>query len=123
VRSGPILVVEDDAELRRDTCEALEEAGYVTLAAADGADAMRLLRTVSLMPSLILLDLEMAGVDGYQFRTWQRATEPFRQVPVIVVSGVPELDQIASALEVEGGISKPVKPDTIIAEAKRFVAG
>src|SRR3989454_11108836 len=73
--TAPILVVEDNADVR-DAWEALLEGeGYRVVSAASGREALRWLRSSEVMPALILLDLIMPGMNGWDFRAEQRSEE------------------------------------------------
>ncbi|MEZ0228834.1 MAG: response regulator, partial [Planctomycetota bacterium] len=105
-----ILIVDDDPEHRRDTCELLHEEGYRTLAAWNGREAFGLLLTASAVPSLIVLDLVMDTVDGPEFRRRQLSTPRFADVPILVVSGRPDGEKAARELEADGFLAKPFDP-------------
>ncbi len=108
-----VLLIDDD-ELVRDTLhDFLSDEGYGALLASDGAEALKLLTSASPRPSLIILDLKMPNVDGWQFRE-QLARDPdLASIPVIVVTAVPsasmsdvtvlrkplDLEQLADAIE------------------------
>jgi DNA-binding response OmpR family regulator len=79
-----ILIVDDDDDLRRALCLALEDEGYDVLAFGDGQAALAALE--SWRPHVILLDLMMPGLDGWDFRACQLATPGLEDVPVIVLS-------------------------------------
>ncbi len=84
----PILIVDDNAD-RRESCRALlEVAGHAVDLAASGDHALRLLRS-GLRPNLILLDIMMPGMDGFEFRQAQLGDPELAQIPVIVCSGYP----------------------------------
>src|SRR6266404_2870121 len=84
--TAPILVVEDNADVR-DAWEALLEGeGYRVVSAASGREALRWLRSSEVMPTLILLDLIMPGMNGWDFRAEQSQDETLASIPVIVVS-------------------------------------
>ena len=84
-RVSRVLVVDDDPELRITLCEALSEEGYLAEQATDGADAVRHIAT-QIRPDLILMDLRMPVMDGYQFLERRLVDQTLRQIPVIVVS-------------------------------------
>src|SRR5882724_8727460 len=87
--TAPILVVEDNADVR-DAWEALLEGeGYRVVSAASGREALRWLRSSEVMPALILLDLIMPGMNGWDFRAEQSQDETLASIPVIVVSADP----------------------------------
>jgi CheY-like chemotaxis protein len=71
-----ILVVDDDPDIRETITELLQEEGYVVTAAAHGGEALSALRADPTV-GLILLDLMMPIMDGWQFRNEQRQDRPF----------------------------------------------
>jgi CheY-like chemotaxis protein len=83
--SRPILIVDDDKDVRSALAELLEGEGYVVAGAPDGGEALRMMRG-GLHPAVILLDLMMPGMDGWDFRTEQERDPAFARVPVVIVS-------------------------------------
>jgi CheY-like chemotaxis protein len=81
-----VMVVEDDAAVRDSVSEALETEGYRVYAAADGAEALRVLGQVP-TPSLILLDLMMPVMDGWELLRRLKQDQRLSAVPVAIVSG------------------------------------
>ena len=84
---GPVLIVEDDADLREMMAQLLTVEGYTVEAAANGHDALEFLRSGPL-PALILLDLMMPVMDGWEFWRRQRDDPAIAAVPVVVLSAV-----------------------------------
>lgn len=84
---GPnrVLVVEDELALREVIREALEDEGFVTLAARDGVEAVANLRS-GLRPCLIVLDLMMPRMSGWEFADWLLTEQDLRAIPFIVVT-------------------------------------
>jgi CheY-like chemotaxis protein len=94
--SGPpasILVVDDDHDIRAALCEILTSEGYRVVHAANGADALSRLHAQD-APNLVLLDLRMPMMDGYEFLRRRDADSSLKGIPVIVVSAT---DVIAAA--------------------------
>jgi CheY-like chemotaxis protein len=86
--TGPvasILVVDDDFDIREVLCDILASEGYRVLPAANGADALRHLRGCD-VPNLVLLDLRMPVMDGYEFLKRRAADSSLKEIPVIVLS-------------------------------------
>src|SRR5260370_35631662 len=81
----PILIVEDDLDIRDALQEILEDEGYLPYAAANGAEALEVLDRVP-KPGLVLLDLMMPVMDGYQFLEIFRANPEFSAIPAGVVT-------------------------------------
>jgi len=79
-----ILVIEDDYAMRDSLTQALAGEGFQVLASSDGVDALAKLATVQ--PCLMLLDLMMPGMDGWQFMEELRIHPGFSRIPVVVVS-------------------------------------
>lgn len=83
----PILIVEDDADLREMMAQLLILEGYRAEAVANGRDALEYLRRGD-RPDLILLDLMMPVMDGWEFRRRQREDPALAGVPVVVLSAL-----------------------------------
>jgi two-component system, NtrC family, C4-dicarboxylate transport response regulator DctD len=80
-----ILVVDDEPGLRRLACQTLERAGYVTLEAEDGAQALRLLEQHARLVALVVSDIRMPQVDGIELE--QTCRERWPTLPVLLMSG------------------------------------
>jgi GAF domain-containing protein/CheY-like chemotaxis protein len=83
-RDLPVLVVDDDAEVRRLLRRMLEPAGYAVVEAENGRAALERLREIP--PSVILLDLMMPEMDGFEFVAELRRHEAWRGVPIVVIT-------------------------------------
>ncbi len=85
VAVGPVLVVDDDRDLREAVSALLETMGFRVVAAANGREALaRIAR--ERVPCLVVLDLEMPIMDGWQFREAMLANRRLARVPVVVTS-------------------------------------
>jgi CheY-like chemotaxis protein len=80
-----VLVVDDDADLRRTLCEVLADEGFDPVGVADGAAALAYLER-SPSPAAILLDLMMPNMDGWSFREEQLRDPRLAKIPVIVMT-------------------------------------
>jgi GAF domain-containing protein/DNA-binding response OmpR family regulator len=83
-RDLPVLVVDDDVAVRQLLRRMLEPAGYTVLEAGDGRAALERLREVS--PGVVLLDLMMPEMDGFEFVAEFRRHEPWRTIPIVVIT-------------------------------------
>ncbi len=83
-RDLPVLIVDDDADLRRLVRQLLERDGYKVAEAENGREALAVLPEIA--PGLILLDLMMPEMDGFEFVIELRRHEESRQIPVIVIT-------------------------------------
>ena len=105
--SGPILVVEDDPDVRDAMTAILESEGYEVVGAAEGHEALDRLRGGS-PPCVILLDLMMPVMDGFEFRVQQLQDPELADIPVIVFSSGGDLHRKVSPLAADGWLAKPI---------------
>lgn len=94
-RRPHILVVDDDRDVRESISEFLEQDGCSVTSAADGLGALTYLRQCTSPPDLILLDLAMPRMNGFQFREAQLEEPDYAGIPVAVVSAENCADRIA----------------------------
>jgi len=104
-----ILVVDDDAQIREYYTSALRMYGYDVVAAPDGSAALEIIKHMA--PGLVVLDLDMPRVDGWTVLRELAARESTRAVPVIVVTGEENADQIEGAA---AACRKPVPVDRLL---------
>ncbi|RKH11834.1 response regulator [Corallococcus sp. CA053C] len=112
----PVLVVEDDEDVRAAVAEILEGEGYEVVVAANGREALEELVHVK-SPCLILLDLRMPVMDGPEFLSRLRADWPkLKDVPVLLLTAV-----VTEALPGTHGIlRKPIIPDELVTSVSRL---
>lgn len=114
-----VFIVEDDADVREMLAQALELEGYSVSAAVNGQDALDKLRTES-PPCVILLDLMMPIMNGWQFLAIQATDPALAAIPVVVLSGDATLDTKAQSLGAAGYMRKPISIDTLFTTVKRY---
>jgi CheY-like chemotaxis protein len=114
-----VLVVEDDRDARDLLIYVLEDKGYAAAGAAHGREALGWLRASERPPCLILLDLMMPVMDGWQFRREQQRDPGLCAIPVLVVSAAAGLSQEAAALGAAGCVTKPVDVDHLMNLVRR----
>jgi adenylate cyclase len=107
---GRLLVVDDDESNRDMLSRRLQRDGYTVQMAANGVEALRLLRASPF--DLLLLDLIMPGLDGYQVLLRMKQDPALRGVPVIMLSALDQEEGIARCLEAgaEDYVAKPFRP-------------
>jgi CheY-like chemotaxis protein len=102
-----ILIVEDDPDSREMFVELLRGGGYSVIATRNGKDAMTFL-AVNAPPDVILLDMFMPEMDGWQFRRTQEADARLAAIPVVVVSAVRAAANSAVRSGAAAFLQKPV---------------
>ena len=111
--TAPVLVVEDDAGVRGAFAALLASEGYRVMEAADGLEALNVLRAAEDLPCLILLDLMMPRMNGWDFCAVQKRDERLGSVPVVVVSADP-LAARATRMGAAAVLQKPADPDQLL---------
>jgi CheY-like chemotaxis protein len=106
-----VLVVEDDADLVSLMELVLGDAGYRVRTAPEGGVALA--RVAEEMPGLILLDMRMPGMNGWEFAREFRARHG-RAAPIVVVTAAENARARAAEVEAEGWLSKPFEIDDVL---------
>jgi two-component system cell cycle response regulator DivK len=116
---GPILLVEDDAETRLAYRTLLDHAGWSVHEASDGEQALRILGGV--LPCVVVMDISIPGVDGWEMTRRLKLDERTRDVPVLLVTGhaLDEDRQRARDLGCAGYLVKPLSPSRFVEEVER----
>jgi CheY-like chemotaxis protein len=122
-KEGRILVVDDDPDFLAITTRVLTAAGYETVTAANGAEALAAMRHRK--PDVVLLDIMMSTVlDGLSVSEEMQADLELRDLPVIMVSSIAETEYAAvfptdGYVHMDAWISKPVQPDDLLEKVSR----
>ena len=117
--SGRVLVVDDTAFNRQLLTRLLRTIGHEPLEAADGAAALTLLRDPATAPvDVILLDIVMPVMDGYETLAALKADAALRHIPVIVISGVDELESVVRCIDMGAADYLPKTVDPAILRAR-----
>jgi len=103
-----ILLIEDDHDVRDTLVEALRDQGYTVRTASNGADALHRLRD-GWQPCLIVLDLMMPVMDGWEFRHAQLQDPALAAIPVVILTADGNARQKAAKMSAVLGMSKPVR--------------
>ena len=115
-----ILLIEDNEQNRYLATFLLEKHGYEVVAAADGPRGIELAQ--QLAPALILLDIQLPGMDGYAVARALRALPALRETPIIAVTSYAMVGDREKCLAAgcKGYIEKPINPETFVTEIARF---
>lgn len=112
-----VLIVEDDPEIRETLKEIIELEGYSALTAPDGQKALEILRELSIRPCLVLLDLMMPVMNGWELLEHRERDVILAAIPVVVISAAGERAQKASAT---AHIKKPVDIDVLLSTVRQY---
>jgi CheY-like chemotaxis protein len=114
--SKRILIVEDALDIQFLLAHLLRSEGYQVDCAIDGLAALELLNSAEKLPGIILLDIMMPGMDGYQFREEQLKHERIAAIPVIVMTAAGDVQSKTASIEAQGFLKKPFSDITTILE-------
>ena len=120
-RGRAILVVDDSATVRKLIAGKLEKCGHEVYCAADGVEALEQLDSVT--PDLILLDITMPRMDGYQVCKVIRSKETTKDIPVVMISGKDGFfDKVRGRMAgTTGYITKPFGPETLMKAVETYL--
>ena len=117
MRSRPVvLVADDDPDILMLISLTLERDGYEVVAATDGLTALE--TALDRVPHLVVHDLMMPGIDGYEVTRRLRSEHATRDLPIVVVTAAAEESQAAKALEAgaDAYVKKPFSPSELLAK-------
>ena len=106
-----VLVVEDDEDTRMLYSDGLGYVGYRVITAATGVEGLRAARDQH--PDVILLDVSLAGADGWEVIRCLKASRATGDIPVLLVTGYPNLGERAEAEGCSGCLTKPFRLDAL----------
>lgn len=120
----PILVVDDDADIRQLVAELLRLTGYEPYTASSGVEALELLATAQVVPDLVLLDVQMPELDGWDTLRAIRASASIGDLAVVLctVKASPVDLALGWALGCDGYVVKPFAIDGLVAEVEAVLA-
>ncbi len=116
-----VLVVDDDFDIRDTLRELLEIEGLRVAIASTGREALQRLRD-GVRPDLILLDLMMPEMSGWEFRGEQLRDPELADIPVVILSATPDVGKTASELHAAGYVRKPFDLDQLLDMVQERVA-
>ncbi len=118
--SPHVLIVDDDCLAREAFARLLRAEGYAVSEAGDGREALLRLRADG-PHSLVLLDLMMPHMDGWQFLDVRKRDPELARSPVVLVTGVGHIHLAAvRALGADGALQKPVTPEELLDVVRQY---
>ena len=117
-----VLVVDDSLTVRRASQRLLERHGYAVGLARDGVEALAYVRNTQ--PALILLDIEMPRMDGFELLATLRDDERWRDIPVVMITSrmADRHRQRALQLGANAYMGKPYREETLLAQLTQLLA-
>ena len=121
---GKALVVDDSSVNRQLLVRRLEKLGLDVLQAENGAEGLAVLAANPGVIDVVLLDVVMPELDGYQTLAAMKANDSMRHIPVLVVSSVEELDSVVRCIELGATdyLTKPINPSILAARIDASLA-
>jgi two-component system, cell cycle response regulator DivK len=120
---GPLILVVDDYEDAREMyAEYLRFCGFRVAEARNGNEALE--QAFTLMPDLILMDLSLPGMDGWEATRQLKADERTRQIPVVALTGhaLAGASEGAKKAGCDSFVTKPCLPDDLVVEVRRMLS-
>jgi two-component system cell cycle response regulator DivK len=119
--SKRILAIDDQEDNRRILHDLLTAVGYEVLGAADGEDAVA--QAEAQVPDLILMDIQLPGIDGYEATRRIKANPALARIPVIAVTSYALTGDEDKAMEAgcDAYIAKPYSPRALLAKVREFL--
>lgn len=119
--NGTILLIEDNEQNRYLATFLLEGRGFRVVSATDGLSGIA--RAKELVPDLVLLDIQLPRMDGYEVARRLRAEPALRRIPIVAVTSYAMAGDREKALGAgcDGYIEKPIHPETFVDEVSRFL--
>ena len=102
-----VLVVDDDDAIREALCDILDDAGFATVGARHGLEALKVLAASAPAPTFILLDLMMPVMDGWAFCESREKSRALSEIPVIAISAV-EISETTRPAGIDAFLAKPL---------------
>ena len=121
-KTKTILIVDDSSALRRTLALSLEQQGYRVLQGRDGGEALQQLRD-NLQTDLVICDVEMPNVNGFEFLTIRRKESQLAKIPVIMLTsrGSDKHRALANSLGAAGFFTKPYVENQFLQEIKQYL--
>lgn len=123
-RSHKVIVVDDSISVRRSVASLMKSSGWEVLTARDGVDALEQLQDPANRPDLVLMDIEMPRMDGYELASRLRASGELQSVPIIMLTSRAgeKHRRKAATIGVDGYLVKPCPDDVLLEEVARCMA-
>lgn len=123
VRPPVVMVVDDDIGMRDSLVMVLENEGLQAVAARHGAEALATLGQMTHLPALIVLDLMMPVMNGWDFRAAQLADAKLARIPTLMLTAAGDADLMQPALGAAEILHKPIDLEVLFDACERLIPG
>ncbi len=122
IKSKTILIIDDSSALRRTLALSLEQRGYRVLQGRDGSEGLQQLHD-NLQTDLVICDVEMPNVNGFEFLTTRRNNPKLVQIPVVMLTSrnSDKHRALATSLGADGFFTKPYVEDKFLQDLEYFI--
>ena len=118
-----IMLVEDSRDIQLLLASLLKSAGYEVICASNGLEALDMLRSSDTLPALIILDIMMPEMDGFEFRKEQEKDVRFASIPIVAMTAYGDVQSKAMQIGAQGYLKKPFSDvDTILQTVAKFAS-
>jgi two-component system, OmpR family, response regulator VicR len=123
-RASKVVIIEDDPEMINLVKLILKKEGFDVTGAVGGRDGLDAIEHLS--PDLVLLDLMMPDIDGWEVYQTMKANEQMKHIPVIIITAKAQsIDKVLGLhiAKVDDYITKPFSPNELVSSVRRVLAG
>jgi len=118
-----VMIVDDSPSVRRVITNLVKNSGWVPVVARDGIDALETIQSSPVPPDLILLDIEMPRMDGYEFMQTLKGQEEFAQIPIVILTSRAGEKHRRKAIELGASdyVIKPYLDEVLVSTIRRHI--
>ncbi|MFH1645043.1 MAG: response regulator [Candidatus Omnitrophota bacterium] len=117
-----VLVVDDEIDILKIVAFRLEKAGYKVLKAVDGNEALNVIEKER--PNLILLDLRLPLIDGYEVRRRLLRNEELKKIPIILITAsiLKPIEEKIEEMQVQDYVIKPFEMEDLLSKVEKYIS-
>jgi CheY-like chemotaxis protein len=117
-----VLIIDDAVHIRRLVARMLEQAGFITLEAADGEQGLRVLKAQK--PDVVTCDISMPLMNGYEFLTAARKDPETRNIPIILITALGQEEEVVRATQMgaDAYLTKPFSSTNLVETIQKQLA-
>ncbi len=120
--SNKLILIIDDSQDNLDLLKLLlESKGYLVNCATNGLEALVLLNQLTRLPDIILLDMQMPGMGGYDFLTIKKTLDHLKNIPVLIMTGEENINVQIEQSNPCGILLKPLDIKTLVNEISKYI--